>query len=82
MTTNKIKLLDLLSLTANLPEYNLSQSQVGKVVEVLAVGKAFEVEFSNSNGRTYESIGLRPLQIMMLHFEPISPNLTLEMVTV
>ncbi len=71
MTTNTVKLLDVVALTSDLPEYNLSRGQVGTVVEVLASGEAFEVEFSDRNGRTYESIGLRPNQIMVLHFEPL-----------
>jgi hypothetical protein len=33
------------------------------------------------NGRTYESVGLRPEQIMVLHFEPASPDLVRSMVT-
>jgi hypothetical protein len=45
---------------------------VGTVVEILADGRAFEVEFSDRTGRTYESLGLRPEQIMVLHFEPVS----------
>jgi hypothetical protein len=47
----------------------------------LANGTAFEVEFSDRDGRTFESIGLRPDQIMVLHFEPASPGLKPEMVT-
>jgi len=72
MTTNTTKLLDVVALTADLPEYNLWRGQVGTVVEVLGDGAAFEVEFSDRNGRTYESVGLRPNQIMVLHFEPIT----------
>ena len=72
MTTNITKLLDVVALTTDLPEYNLWRGQVGTVVEVLADGAAFEVEFSDRNGRTYESVGLRPNQIMVLHFEPIT----------
>lgn len=74
MTTNKIKLLDVVALTVDLPEYNLWRGQVGTVVDILAGGAAFEVEFSDRNGRTYESMGLRPEQIMVLHFEPASPE--------
>jgi hypothetical protein len=82
-------LLDVVALTVDLPEYNLLRGQVGTIVELLADGAAFEVEFSDSlrdsfasrNGQTYESIGLRPEQIMVLHFEPTSPNLVPEMVT-
>ena len=52
------------------------------VVKILANGVAFEVEFSDRNGRTYESIGLQSEQIMVLRFEPVSPELTQEMVRV
>lgn len=81
MTTNSVKLLDVVALTVDLPEYNLRRGQVGTVVEMLAGGTAFEVEFSDRNGRTYESIGLRPNQIMVLHFEPVSPDAKSEMVS-
>ncbi len=70
--TDTIKLLDVVALTVNLPEFNLWRGQVGTVVEILADGKAFEVEFSDRTGRTYESLGLRPEQILVLHFEPVS----------
>lgn len=66
-----IRLLDVVALTVDLPEHNLWQGQVGTVVEILAQGNAFEVEFSDSNGRTYKSLGLRPDQIMVLHYEPL-----------
>ena len=66
-----IKLFDGVALTGDLPEYNLRRGQVGTVVEILVDGKAFEVEFSDRDGRTYESVGLRPDQIMPLHYEPI-----------
>jgi len=59
------------SLTVDLPEHDLWRGQVGTVVEILAQGHAFEVEFSDSNGRTYQSPGLRPDQIMALHYEPL-----------
>ncbi len=65
-----IKLLDVVALTDDLPEYNLRRGQVGTVVEILAGGKAFEVEFSDREGRTYESIGLQSDQIMILYYEP------------
>ncbi|MDB9458630.1 DUF4926 domain-containing protein, partial [Dolichospermum circinale CS-545/17] len=41
----------------------------------------FEVEFSDSNGQAYEFVALNSDQIMVLHFEPTSPNLVPEMVT-
>ena len=58
--TTPIKLLDVVALTVDLPEANLWRGQVGTVVEILAGGTAFEVEFSDREGRTYESLGLRP----------------------
>lgn len=82
MTKNKINLLDVVALTIDLPEYKLERGQVGTVVEILANGTAFEVEFSDRNGRTYESIGLRPEQIMVLRFEPAAPDSTSEIVAV
>jgi hypothetical protein len=79
----KINLLDVVALTVDLPEYNLCQGQVGTVVEILASGEAFEVEFSDSRserlcqrqGRTYESIGLRADRLMILHFDPTLPSM-------
>lgn len=81
MKTNNIKLLDVVALTVDLPEANLWRGQVGTVVEILADGAAFEVEFSDRSGQTYESLGLRPEQLMVLYFEPANPNSQPEMVT-
>jgi hypothetical protein len=81
MTKPTVELLDVVALTVDLPQYNLWRGQVGTVIEVLANGTAFEVEFSDHNGHTYESLGLRPEQIMVLHFEPIPPSTEAELVT-
>ncbi len=80
--TNTIKRLDVVALTNDLPEYNLWRGQVGTVVEILAGGTAFEVEFCDRDGRTYESLGLRPDQIMVLHYQPISNHQESEMMAV
>lgn len=82
MAISTVKLLDVVALTVDLPEYNLWRGQVGTVVEELASGTAFEVEFSDRNGRTYESMGLRSDQIMVLYFEPVPPDATPKMATV
>ena len=58
-----IKLLDVVALTTDLPEAGLWRGQVGTVVEMLAGGQAYEVEFCDRDGRTYESLGLRPVEI-------------------
>jgi hypothetical protein len=72
--TDTIKLLDIVALTVDLPEYKLWHGQVGTVVEILAGSKAFEVEFCDREGRTYESVGLRPDQFMVLHYDPVEVN--------
>lgn len=38
MTTHSVKLLDVVALMVDLPEYNLWRGQVGTVVEMLAGG--------------------------------------------
>jgi hypothetical protein len=73
MSKSMPELLDVVALTIDVPEYNLLSGQVGTIVELLADGAAFEVEFSDSNGQTYESVGLLPQQIMVLHFEIKAP---------
>jgi hypothetical protein len=70
--TEKINLLDVVALIVDLPEVNLWRGQVGTIVEILAGGQAFEVEFSDRDGRTFESLGLRPEQFMLLRFVPSS----------
>ena len=67
-----IKLLDVVALTVDLPEVNLCRGQVGTIVDILAGGAACEVEFSDRQGRTYASLGLRPDQMMVLRYEPVT----------
>ena len=64
-----IKLLDVVALTVDLPEYNLWR---GSGTVGMQLGTAFEVAFSDREGRTYESLGLRPDQLMVLHYEPVA----------
>jgi len=78
---NTVKLLDVVGLTVDLPEYNLRRGQVRTVVELLADGATFEVEFSDRNGPTYESLGSPREKIMVLHFEPASRDIKPEIVT-
>lgn len=47
MAKNIVRLLYFVALIVDLPEYNLCRGQVGAVVELLADGAAFEVEFSD-----------------------------------
>jgi hypothetical protein len=61
MVNNRsINLLDVVALTTDLPQENLWRGQVGTVVEILGEGTAFEVEFSDRDGRTYELLRLHP----------------------
>ena len=68
---NKIQLLDVVALTEDLPERKLRRGQVGTVVEILDEG-VFEVEFSNTDGRTYAMLAVRADQLMLLHYTPLS----------
>jgi hypothetical protein len=70
----QIKPLAVVALTVDLPEYTLKRGQVGTVVELLQNGNAFEVEFSDREGRTIESVGLRAEQILVLHYDRALPT--------
>ena len=69
MKTDSINLFDVVALKTDLPGSNLLRGQVGTVVEILADGSAFEVEFRDREGAVYESLGLRSDQIMVLYFD-------------
>jgi Domain of unknown function (DUF4926) len=66
---DSIDILEVVAITADLPERGLYRGQVGTVVEVLAPG-VFEVEFSDDEGRTYASISLKADQLLALRYEP------------
>ena len=67
---NSPKLLDVITLMVDLPEENLWCGQVGTIVEIYENGKAFEVEFVDTQGKTYGLLILYPQQIMQLHYQP------------
>jgi hypothetical protein len=46
---------------------------LNSVTAILPGGNVFEVEFSDRQGKTFESVRLLPEQIMVLHFEPMLP---------
>ncbi len=66
---NKVKLLDVVALTDDLPERELLRGQVGTVVEVLAPD-VYEVEFSDNDGRTYAELAVKADKLLVLHYEP------------
>ena len=63
------RLLDVVALTADLPEHRLRAGQVGTVVEALAPG-VFEVEFADALGRAYAMAPVRAAQMLVLRYEP------------
>ncbi len=64
-----IKLLDDVALLEDVPEHGLQRGQVGTVVEELAPS-VFEVEFSDSKGRTCALLPLKAEQLLVLCYEP------------
>ena len=66
---NKVKLLDVVALTDDLPERELQRGQVGTVVEVLAPD-VYEVEFADNDGRTYAELAVKADKLLVLHYEP------------
>ena len=71
---NTIKLLDVVALSENLSERGLSRGQVGTVVEKLDED-TFLVDFSDDDGRTYAMLPLLAAQLIVLHYEPTTPQL-------
>ena len=61
-------LLDVVALLSDLPAHRLVRGQVGTVVELL--DGAFEVEFSDEDGKTYAELALQPDQLLVLHHRP------------
>jgi len=66
---NKVKMLDVVALTEDVPERKLTRGQVGTVVEVLAPD-AYEVEFTDNDGRTYAELAVKEDKLLVLHYEP------------
>jgi uncharacterized protein DUF4926 len=66
-----INVLDVVALLVDMPEQGLVRGQVGTVVERLDDG-AFEVEFSDDQGRTYAELALSSDAIMVLHHRPVA----------
>ena len=72
----EIKLLDVVALTQDVPEHNLKRGDIGTVVEILANGEAYEVEFSDDNRQMYKCLSFLASQIRVIHDEPINVNPT------
>ncbi len=70
----KIRLLDVVALTEDIPEHNLKRGEVGTVVEILADGEAFEVEFSDDNGQMYKCTSFLASQLRVFQNEPLNAD--------
>jgi len=66
---SSIRLLDVVALTEDMPQFGLWRGQVGTVVESLDQ-ETFEVEFADDNGRTYAQAPLRASQLIVLRYRP------------
>jgi len=66
----KVKLLDVVALTQELPNCDRSLGQAGTVVEVLAPD-VYEVEFTDNDGRTFAEFAVHAEQLLVLHYEPV-----------
>lgn len=65
----RIRLLDVVALTEDVPERGLVRGQVGTVVEELSPD-AYEVEFCDDEGRTYASAGIPRDKLIVLRYQP------------
>ena len=74
----KIKLLDVVALTQDVPEHNLKRGEVGTVVEILANGEAYEVEFSHGNGQMYKCLSFPAFQLRVIPHEQIKADAKLQ----
>ena len=69
--TQRIKLLDVVALTKDIPNQPLRRGQVGTVVETLGSGH-YEVEFFDDEGRTYAEASVNGEDLIVLHYQPQS----------
>lgn len=66
------RLLDVVALLTDLPVLGVQRGQVGTVVELL--DGAYEVEFSDDEGKKYAELALRPEQLLILHHRPCAQH--------
>ena len=74
----EIKLLDVVELTQDIPEHNLKRGAVGTVVEILANGEAYEVEFSKAYGQMSKCFSFLASQLRVIPHEQIKADLKLQ----
>ena len=74
----KIKPLDVVALTQDVPEHNLKRGDIGRVVEILSNGGAYEVEFSNTNGQMSKCVSFLASQLRVIPHEQIKADFKLQ----
>jgi hypothetical protein len=67
---SQVELLAEVALLRDIPASGLVRGQVGTVVEILS-GDAFEVEFSDDQGRTYSAAAVHSSDLVRLHHSPL-----------
>ncbi|MCP4109655.1 MAG: DUF4926 domain-containing protein [Desulfobacteraceae bacterium] len=70
-----MKLLDIVALTEDMPDIRLYRGQVGTIVEKYE-SDVFEVEFSDTKGRTYALETLKENQLMVLHYQSFEEKMS------
>jgi Domain of unknown function (DUF4926) len=65
------KMFDVVALLEDLPKDHLVRGQVGTIVEFLAPS-VFEVDFSDEQGQSYASLGLRSDQFLILRTNQVA----------
>ncbi len=70
-----MKLLDIVALTKDMPDIRLYRGQVGTIVEKYE-SDVFEVEFSDTKGRTYALETLKENQLMVLHYQSFEEKMS------
>ncbi|QDL12262.1 DUF4926 domain-containing protein [Brasilonema octagenarum UFV-E1] len=68
-----MKLLDVVALLKDIPEFDLYRGQVGTIVEEYEPG-VFEVEFSDTDGHTYVMETLEADKLMILYHQRLAEN--------
>ena len=74
----KIKLLDVVALTQDIPKHNLKRGDIGTVVEILSNGEAYEIEFSNANGQMSKCVSFLASQLRVIPHEQIKADAKLQ----
>ncbi|MNC93976.1 hypothetical protein D3C83_107210 [compost metagenome] len=69
MADHSPKLLDVVALLRDLPEFNLARGQVGTIVDETDEASVL-VEFADADGREYAMPTVRRADLLVLAYEP------------